>query len=73
MEGAGRVDGVAGQAEFETGRHRVQLAHFSGPGRLGGLSRWGNGRVVVDEVSQEAVDEQRRELEALLRETRDPG
>ena len=28
--------------------------------------------VVVDEVSQEAVDERRRELEALLRETRDP-
>ena len=28
--------------------------------------------VVVDEVSQEAVDERRRELQALLRETRDP-
>ena len=28
--------------------------------------------VVVDEVSQETVDERRRELEALLRETRDP-
>ena len=61
--------------DLETGRHRVQLAHFF----LGQVGSWRplevgleTAEVVVDEVSQEAVDERRRELEALLRETRDP-
>jgi predicted RNA-binding Zn ribbon-like protein len=60
--------------DLETGRHRVQLAHFF-RGQVGywrPLEVGETAEVVVDEVSQEAVDERRRELEALLRETRDP-
>jgi len=59
--------------DLETGRHRVRLAHFF-RGQVGywrPLEVGETAEVVVDEVSQEAVDERRRELEALLRETRE--